>query len=384
MPQGDAIYRVLNDTLGPDQILGTLLNSAVAGVTLVVMIAIMLSRNVPLTIFALSVAPLLVVTNNYFGKRIKTGSVELKQRDTRLTTMVQRAMTAVGLVQAFNRQKAEYDGFHAAAGDSARSTLKLDFERCLFGLAINTVYTLGGAIIFGYGGYLVYRDTFAHPVPNGVTCGDLMVFMAYLGSLWDPLRTLTSTKAELQNGIAGAERVFEVLDHTPAVVDNGQPLPVRPRELSLDGVRFGYLPGKAVLKNVLGPDRAGADGRLRRAERGGQEHAAAASAAVLWTRVRAQCGWTTSTCETSRSPDVPPAHRGGPAGEPAAPRDGGPRTLPTAGPMPRSTTSAPPPNSPAPTTSLPSCPTDTTRCSPKGAATCRAVSGNGWRSPARW
>ena len=227
LPQGDAIYRVLNDTLGPDQILGTLLNSAVAGVTLVVMIAIMLSRNIPLTVFALSVTPLLIVTNNYFGKRIKHGSVGVKQRDTTLTTLVQRAMSSIGLVQAFNRQHKEFEQFHTAAAKSAKTTLRLDWDRALFGLAINTIYALGGAIIFGYGGYLVYRDQFAHPRPGGVTCGDLMVFMAYLGSLWDPLRTITSTKAEIQTGVAGAERVFAVLDEAWTVADRTDAAPCR-------------------------------------------------------------------------------------------------------------------------------------------------------------
>ena len=252
LPQGDAIYRVLNDTLGPDQILGTLLNSTVAGVTLAVMVTIMLSRNIPLTVFALSVTPLLLIANNYFGKRIKCNSIGVKQRDTTLTTLVQRAMSTVGLVQAFNRQDKEFDQFHTAAARSAKTTLKLDWDRALFSLVINTIYALGGAIIFGYGGYLVYRDQFLHPKVGGVTCGDLMVFMAYLGSLWDPLRTITSTRAEIQTGVAGAERVFAVLDESPTVVDRpeAEHFPLQRRELTLDSVCFGYRENQQVLRHV--------------------------------------------------------------------------------------------------------------------------------------
>lgn len=252
LPQGSAIYRVLSDALGPEQIVNTLLNSAIAAVTLIVMIVIMLSRNVPLTIFALSVTPLLLITNTYFGKRIKNGTLSVKRRDTTLTTLVQRAMSAVGLVQAFNRQDREFGHFHTAAHASARSTLGLDWQNALFNFAINTIYTLGGAIIFGYGGYLVYRDQFAHPKPGGVTCGDLMVFMAYLGSLWDPLRTLTSTKSNIQTGVAGCERVFAVLDEPTAITDRpgAITLPVRMRELILDDVCFGYRDDQQVLRHV--------------------------------------------------------------------------------------------------------------------------------------
>ena len=114
LPQGDAIYRVLSDSVGCDQILNVILNSLIAGVTLVAMVGIMLSRNVPLTISL--VAPFRI-TNNYFGKRIKSSSIATKQSETRLTTLVQRAMSSIGLVQAFNRQRSEYHQFGGAAVD---------------------------------------------------------------------------------------------------------------------------------------------------------------------------------------------------------------------------------------------------------------------------
>jgi ATP-binding cassette subfamily B protein len=264
LPQGDAIYRVLNDTFGPDQILNVLLNSFTAAVTLVAMVGIMLTRNVPLTIFAISVAPLLIITNHYFGKVIKRGSVEMKVADTRVTTLVQRAMTAVGLVQAFNRQRSEYAGFRSAADASSRTNYNLAKYQALAGFSVQSIYTLGGAVIFGYGGYLVYRDQFLHPRPGGFTCGDVMVFMAYLGSLWEPLRVLTSTKADVQTGVVGAERVFEVLDQEQEIADPpGTPelpmdiaacpiphLPMRSRDLSMEDVSFAYTPGKPVLKHI--------------------------------------------------------------------------------------------------------------------------------------
>jgi subfamily B ATP-binding cassette protein MsbA len=121
-------------------------------------------------------------------------------------------------------------------------------------LLIGTIFGVGGAVVFGYGGYLVYRDQFVSPGarPNPMTVGDLMVFTAYLGMLWGPLCTLTGFGGSVQGGVAGAERVFEVLDRDPVIADapGAAALPVAPRVLELHGVTFGYSPGEPVLRNV--------------------------------------------------------------------------------------------------------------------------------------
>ena len=265
LPQGDAIYRVLNDSWGPDQILNVLINSVTAAVTLVAMIAVLLSRNVALTLFAVSIAPLLMITNHYFGKIIKTSNVAVKVADTSVTTLVQRAMNAINLVQAFNRQPTEYTGFKNAALASSAGGYQLEKYKALAGFSVQTIYTLGGAVVFGYGGYLVYRDQFLHPKLVGAfTLGDIYVFMQYLGSLWDPLGTLTSTKTAIQTGLVGTERVFQVLDAPVTIADPaGTPalpvdapacllphLPLRSRDLSLQNVSFAYGPDHPVLQDI--------------------------------------------------------------------------------------------------------------------------------------
>jgi ATP-binding cassette, subfamily B, bacterial len=87
-----------------------------------------------------------------------------------------------------------------------------------------------------------------------LTAGDLVVFTAYLGMLWAPLCTLTGFASNIQGGVAGAERVFEVLDRDPIITDspNAQSLPCRPRVLELDDVGFCYESGngQAVLQHV--------------------------------------------------------------------------------------------------------------------------------------
>jgi subfamily B ATP-binding cassette protein MsbA len=121
---------------------------------------------------------------------------------------------------------------------------------CLFLVA--TVQSIGGAIIFGYCVYLVWRDQFVHPIANGFTLGDVMVYFAYLAKLWEPLTRLTGVSPAIQKGAAGAKRVFDVLDQRETIIDSpdGTGLPRRPRRLVMDDVSFAYLPGQAVLQGV--------------------------------------------------------------------------------------------------------------------------------------
>ena len=251
-PQGDAIYRLSSDTFACQTILQTLIAAVVAAVTLVTMGGVLMSRNVPLTLLALSIAPMLAAANVVFGRRLKQRSLECKEYDTRFTTAVQRSMANIGLVQAFGREDHEFTVFSGSVRETIAAWWRLNRQQMTYNLIVGALFGLGGAAVFGYGGYLVYRDQFVTRTPGGFTVGDLMVFTSYLGLLWGPLCTLTGFGANIQGGVAGAQRVFEVLDRDPVIADSPDavPLPQKPRVLEFDNVGFRYDHAKPVLRGV--------------------------------------------------------------------------------------------------------------------------------------
>ena len=267
-----------------DLVIGT----AVAAVTLSVMTAILLSRSVPLTLAAFSVAPFMVASNWFFARRIHQRTLESKQVDTDLTSFIQQAVATVGLAQAFRREPHEFGRFQGWVGRSIRALLRLNWQEQLYPLARDAILAVSGAIIFGYGGYLVYRDQFAAPaagvaVAGGMTVGTLLIFMDYTRKLWDPLKWLTEFVAKVQFHVAASRRVFAVLD-TPTTVRDAPDAVALPLKAAHAPARPGRLrlsrrPDGAAGR--LGPDRAGRDGRLRRPERDGQEHAAQPDAPLL-------------------------------------------------------------------------------------------------------
>jgi subfamily B ATP-binding cassette protein MsbA len=181
-PQGDAIYRLNSDTFGLQTILGVFVSTAVAAITLVIMVGILSTRSLSLALVAFSIVPMLAVANVTFGRRLKACSVACKERDSDFLTVVQRTMSCIRLVQAFGREAEEFTQFHGAVRETISAWWTLNREQIIYDILVGTLFGIGGSAVFGYGGYLVYRGS--------LTLGDLMVFTAYLGMVWGPLCTI--------------------------------------------------------------------------------------------------------------------------------------------------------------------------------------------------
>lgn len=251
-PQGDSIYRLTTDAFGPWGIVDILIGTSVAAVTLTLMTAILLSRNAALTFAAYSIAPLIFWSNWRFGLRIHERALASKQIDADLTAHIQQAMTRIPLAQAFRREPFEFQRLDNAVLRSVRALLRLNWQEQLYPLARDVILALGGAIILGYGGWLVYRDEYVNAVAGGMTVGALLVFMDYLRKLWDPLKWLAEFFTKVRTFEAAARRVFFVLDAPEAIMDRQgalAPTP-RPRTLTFENVSFGYRHGSLVITNV--------------------------------------------------------------------------------------------------------------------------------------
>src|SRR5581483_7657932 len=165
---------------------------------------------------------------------------------------LQRAIASIGLVQAFCREADELARFSEAAGKSAGAWLRLNDDEVRYSLAVGALFGGGGALILGCGAYLVRAGQLAPGAAHPMTPGALTVFLAYLGMMYEPLCRLTGARAAVQVAIAGARRVFDVLDADPGIADPPSPVPmtVRPRRLRFEHVSFAYGPGPAVLSGV--------------------------------------------------------------------------------------------------------------------------------------
>ena len=243
-PLGDTVFRLTTDTFGCQAVLGVFIGVGFAVIRIGVLLSLLVPRSFALTAIALLVVPPLIWANFRFGRTLQQRTAEAKRADSAYLSFVHRAMAAVGLTQAYGREDEEYGRFGSAAKDCVGSWLGINKEEASYSLAVGVILASGGALILGYGGYLVQQQN--------LTPGDLMIFISYLGMMYDPLCQLTGAQFNLQSGLASAKRVFEVLDQAPRVCDmsRAKHLPVAPRRLTLEHVSFEYSAGTPVLKDI--------------------------------------------------------------------------------------------------------------------------------------
>src|SRR5690606_3485627 len=154
------------------------------------------------------------------------------------TSTLHRSLGAIELIQAFGRESDEVRRFRQTAADSHAAWYGLQRQMSLYRICVGTIFGLGMAAIFAYGGYSAYRDQILGQIHAGMSFGSLIVFLAYLGILYDPRCKISGAGTNAAGAVAGMERVFEVLDAQCEIVEqpDALPLPVRPRTVSFDGV----------------------------------------------------------------------------------------------------------------------------------------------------
>jgi ABC-type multidrug transport system fused ATPase/permease subunit len=164
-----------------------------------------------LALISLIVAPLFWVTAKRFSTLIRTASRERRRRSGSLTAVAEESLGNVQVVQAYNRQDHEVARYEREAAGSFRATMASMRLRAIFTPVVSLIELLGALVVIGLGTYKLSHGE--------LSLGGLLAFMTYLTRLYDPIRALTKLTTTVYSASAGAERVIELLDEQPAVVD---------------------------------------------------------------------------------------------------------------------------------------------------------------------
>jgi ATP-binding cassette subfamily B protein/subfamily B ATP-binding cassette protein MsbA len=241
---GDLIYRASWDTYSVQTLFQQgLMTFVTASLSLLVMACIMGRLNLPLTMVALALAPLLVIGIRGFGRAMRERTARAQQADSRVTALVQQAIAALPLTQSYTREEFEAGRFQAEADQAQTRRLSQHGSELGYGFIVAVIFGLGTALTT----YLGARQVLV----GALTVGQLFVFLSYLVLLYEPLSQLSYVGATVAGALAGARRVFEILD-TPDVIEAPRP-PVKVQSLGgivFRGVSFAYQPGREVLREV--------------------------------------------------------------------------------------------------------------------------------------
>ena len=234
-PQGDLIFRLSTDTNGFVAAFNVVFGLLVNAITLLFMIVFMFTMSWRLMLVAVSITPLLVWAIRKYGGVLNRTTAQAQRIEAGLATTVHRSIATMGLVQAFGREDDEYTRFHGDVGSSSRAWIRVHMQGMVYWAVLGVCFGLGAALVTGVGGYLAYR--------GGIEVGVILIFFQYVTvQLYAPLQALSASETELRKGLAGMNRVYEILDLDPEIKDapDAIRLPRESRPLQLDHVAFAY------------------------------------------------------------------------------------------------------------------------------------------------
>ncbi|GGU95606.1 ABC transporter permease [Streptomyces filipinensis] len=232
---GDVLSRVTGDVDAVE----TFLLSGVADilyyvVQLGVFLGLLLYLRWDLTLLALAIVPLFWVAARHFSRLIKAASRERRRRSGSLSAIAEEALGNVALVQAYNRQGWEERRFERENVGRFRAAMASARIRSVYGPLVEMIEVTGVLAVLGLGTWKLAQ--------GHLTLGGLLVFLALIGKLYGPVHGLSGLGTTFYAASASAERIIELLDQRPQVVDApGARRIGRARgEVEFDGVCFRY------------------------------------------------------------------------------------------------------------------------------------------------
>ena len=219
---GPLISTITDDINAVQDFVSTsLLDILIDGLTIVGMLVVMFTLNWHFTIVALAVTPLLAVFAIRLRGVVKQATRNVRLRQSEIVSIVQEGLGSIRVVKAFARGAFERERLDRKSVESVEAALYARRVRSLLGPVVTGLVAFGTAAVLWFGARLV--------LAGAMTAGALVIFMAYLGKLFQPIQDLAKASTNIAQASVGLERIR-------AVLDADERLPRSPQARALDRV----------------------------------------------------------------------------------------------------------------------------------------------------
>ncbi len=185
---------------------------------LVFITAFMFSLNWVLALVTLAVMPLMLWATFWFKRKVRGQYRETRKQVARLNAFLQEHVTGMSIVQLFNREQEELRRFNGINDDHRVAQIKTIFYFALFWPAVDIIASTAIGAVIWFGGLYAMTGT--------LTVGVLIAFIQYARQFFEPIRNLSDQFNTLQSAMAGAERIFGLLDQDHALEEAADPVAV--------------------------------------------------------------------------------------------------------------------------------------------------------------
>ena len=176
----------------------------------------MFTLDVTLAIVTLAVMPLMVWVTFWFRKNAREMYRETRKQVARINSFMQEHVTGMRIVQLFNREKEEMDRFEGTNDDHRQAQINTIFYFAIFWPAVQIIADVALGAIIWFGGL--------QAMAGSLTLGIVIAFIQYARQFFEPIRNLSNQYNTLQRAMAGAERIFGLLDEDYAIEEPDEPV----------------------------------------------------------------------------------------------------------------------------------------------------------------
>ncbi|MEX0874091.1 MAG: ABC transporter ATP-binding protein [Actinomycetota bacterium] len=234
---GALVSRLNNDVIGAQRAFTSALSGVVTNViALVLTLIVMIGLSWQITALTVVLLPLFLIPARRIGARVGALEREGAAHNAAMTSQMTERFSAPGatLVKLFGRPRQEADEFGRRASRVRDIGVRSAIAMEVFFGALSLVSGLALALIYGLGGYLALR--------GDLDAGTVVTMALLLTRLYAPLTALATARLDVITALVSFERVFEVLDVTPLIVERPDPerVPDGPVAIEFDDVRFSY------------------------------------------------------------------------------------------------------------------------------------------------
>ena len=242
---GELMSRVTNDVNALEQFVthGVILTT-VDLLRLLGASAVLLALDWRLASLVLLLLPIMAVSLRWFNRRVRPIYRSVRDRLGDINAKLEDNLAGIRVIQAFGQEEFELERFRDVSEHYYRERVRAIRSWSTFFPALYTLASLGGVMVLGAGAWMVIQAQ--------ISLGTLVAFLSYIISFYDPLRRLTEVDNTFQQAIASGERIFELLDEVPEIVDVPDAIALDEIEgdVLFDDVHFRYGEGGEVLHDV--------------------------------------------------------------------------------------------------------------------------------------
>jgi len=242
---GDLMSRIVNDTRDFELLYAHMIPETITNiVTFLGVLVVLLIINWKLALITCAPIPLIFISGIVFSKKVRPFFKVSQKKMGELNGKLQDNLSGIQEIQSFGREEYETDQVDAKNYEHIHAMLRALKISAIFHPTVEFVSSLGTILVVAFGGFLAWKE--------GLSVEDIVAFLLYLSLFYAPITGLANLLENMQQSLAGAERVLAVLDAPCEIKDKegAKPLSDVKGEIVFENVSFAYGDGGKILDNV--------------------------------------------------------------------------------------------------------------------------------------